>query len=114
MNPNETPDAYAMRAAMPVVPAGKVRLCEYADCDARLIGVVTPLACGQAVNSHGIRKPMRLDHVTRGYQIAGSVLRWQDCEVWRVRIWENDGTAGGQSFKTEAAAREFYAARAGD
>jgi hypothetical protein len=93
---------------MPAVPAGKVRLCEYNDCDARLLGVVTMLARGEAVNCHGIRKPMQLDHVTRGYQIAGSCLRWQDREVWRVRVWQNDGTTHGQAFKTELEARALF------
>jgi hypothetical protein len=113
MNPNETSEAYALRDAMPPVPADKVRLCEYRDVDARLIGIVTTLARGEAVNCHGIRKPMALQSVTRGYQCAGSVLRWQDRPIWRVRVWQNDGTTTGLAFKTEAEARAQYDAWSG-
>jgi hypothetical protein len=108
MNPNETSEAYALRDAMPPVPAGKVRLCEYADVDARLIGIVTTLARGEAVNCHGIRRPMQLQKVSRGYQCAGSCLRWQDREIWRCRIWQTDGTTTGLAFRTEQEARAQY------
>ena len=72
------------------------------------------LAHGVVVNCHGVRKPMQyLQHVTRGYQIAGSVLRWQDREIWRVRVWQSDGNTTGQAFRTEAEARALYAAWSG-
>ncbi len=57
----------------------------------------------------GKTRTVELASVSPGYVPAGSALRLQSIPVWSVR-WHDGSAYQGRSFKTEAEAREHFAA----
>jgi hypothetical protein len=97
-----------MRATMPAVPAGMVRLAEYGrhdpalDADHTLIDQATGALHGYPL--------VRFQHITRGYVIAGSMMRWDEA-CWSVTYTVHDGGIHGKRFREddEASARAYFA-----
>jgi hypothetical protein len=96
------------RDTMPPVPAGMVRIADCGTYDRALDADTTPIA--QATGAlHGF--PMvRLYHVTRGYVVAGSAMRWDEAR-WYVNWYAADGSRHGRAFAEayEAAACTYFA-----
>lgn len=98
------------RDSFPATPAGKVQLAYCGTYDAALNGETTVLAQA-AGKMHGF-PTVRLVFTTRGFAIAGSMMRWDEAS-WGVVYEPGDGTKQGRRFKPteegEAEARALFA-----
>jgi len=97
------------RETMPPVPPGMVRLANYGTITPGLYADITPLEQGTG-DLHGC-PIVRLQHITRGYVVAGSCCRWDEA-CWSVQWDDNsNNTTHGKRFKIEheAEARAYYA-----
>ncbi len=75
-------------SAIPSVPEGKVRLCEYGqEPPGTLAEEIILSSCPRS--STPASHPVRLVYRSRGYVPAGSCLRWNDNEIWGV-IFQDD------------------------
>lgn len=61
----------------------------------------------QKDNSDG--RTFYLVHQTPGWRSAGSMMRWQSQETWRVYSWMGGATVGRES-RDEAEIREYFEA----
>lgn len=83
--------------------AANPRIAEYGTLRPEQFGAKTTLAAVPRRNG-----TMRLIHRTAGYQIAGSMARF-DAEAWgSIYECRTDGTTHGQWFRTEAEARARF------
>lgn len=90
-------------AAMPPVPEGRVRLCEYGQTEPGTFARRKILKS----RTGDFRRVYQLYHAPRGYYCAGSMARWQDKELWGVQFQE-DGATHGRMFLTEQKARDLF------
>lgn len=97
------------REKVPPVPDGRARLAEYGTTNREHRVEQTTLAQAPGV-MHG-HPTVRLVHMTRGWQIAGSMLRW-DMARYSVLWTENDSSIHGRNFaetpEGEAEARALF------
>lgn len=102
-------EAAAIFASRPPVPAGKVRLAEYGTVPDSEYVVTTVLAAAPLASRPHLQ--LELQHLTRGWALAGASLRWDE-EQFAVRFRHTDGTIHGRRFKpeNEADARALFAA----
>lgn len=95
-------------AEVSAVPAGKVRIAEYGQVPAHQMSEHEDIA--QAETTEG--RVATFGYQTRGYNIAGSALRWDEAS-WFVRV-TIDGASHGQNFNDtpegEDKARALFAA----
>ena len=101
-------DAFT-RDTMPAMPAGMVRTANYGTFDRSLYADTTPLE--QATGNLHSYPIVRLQHITRGFVIAGSCCRWDEA-CWSVQWTDtSNNTTHGQRFKIEheAEARAYFA-----
>lgn len=96
------------RDAVPPVPAGKVMVAVPGSYDRALNAEVTVVASAVGC-MHGF-PTVRLEYSTRGFEIAGSMMRWTEA-YWAVRHNTYDGRVEGWRFKAddEAGARKAFA-----
>jgi hypothetical protein len=85
------------------IPAGKIRLCEYADADRADMAQVEVFE----TRAGDFGKVYRLLVSSPGWECAGSVLRWTN-GYYAVRITEPSGSFGGRQFKTLDEARALF------
>lgn len=100
----------SIRDSYPPVPAGMVRLANCGSYDRALDSEHTVLA--QAVGALHRFPTVYLQYQTRGFNIAGSQMRWDEAS-WGVLYYPGDGTRHGQRFSAdaegEAKARALFA-----
>lgn len=89
-----------MPTTTPALPAGLPRTVEYSDPRAWSFASVDTVLCTEhRWNDYGRVVKWTLTHRTDGYTPAGSCMRLQEREVWRVTA--SDGSATyGQAFRT--------------
>jgi len=82
-------------AAIPRVPEGKVRLCEYGqEPPGTLVEEIILASCPKSTTPAA--HPVNFVYRSRGYTFAGSCLRWNDNEIWGVvfKDYHNNTTYG--------------------
>lgn len=96
------------RDAVPPVPAGKVMVAVPGSYDRALNAEVTVVASAVGC-MHGF-PTVRLEYSTRGFEIAGSMMRWTEAR-WSVLWTAQDGGIHGRNFaeSNEAGARAYFA-----
>ena len=83
------------------------RIIEYSDPRAKTMASIdTVIRTDRITNSYGREIEWTLSHRTAGYTPAGSCMRRQEKEVWRVTRFM-DGATHGQAFLTLDAAEQF-------
>lgn len=95
------------RDAVPPVEPGKVRFASPGSYPRCLNADYTPIASATGA-IHGY-PTVTLRHITRGFVVAGSMMRWQEAR-WSV-TFDQGGATHGRSFteSDEAAARAYFA-----
>lgn len=98
------------RDTFPATPAGMVQIAYCGSYDPALDGETTVLEQAPGI-MHG-HPTVRLVFTTRGYALAGSMMRWDEAS-WGVLYEPGDGTRHGQRFlpteEGEAKARALFA-----
>lgn len=96
------------RDTMPTVPPGKVRIADCGTYPRELDADRTVIE--KAIGALHSYPTVTLAHITRGYVIAGSCMRWNEA-VWSVSYTVPDGGIHGKLFRgdDEASAREYFA-----